>query len=891
MRSIRTLSLKALAVTALALPAHAEEPEYPPFDKTIEGLTKVVSTADGAAPLYDLYADHDKARLLATLSAGYADQLLMIACTVSGGDPEAGVMGPTYYAKWRKIGKQLALVEPNLAVRTKGDKQAEDSIDELFSGRVLLSMPILTMAPGDRPVIDLGAMGTQKALSFFNPSSPGGYGPTMGPIDVSLASLTKAKAFPQNVIFEYEAPRTDGRLVKLTYSFGKLEGTPGFAPRAADSRVGYFYDNYVDYAKPGDQDVSERYISRWNMEKADASLKLSPPKQPLVWYIEHTTPVRYRRYVRDGIQMWNEAFAAVGIVDALEVYQQDSATGAHMDKDPEDARYNFFRWNASDAGYAIGPSRTNPLTGEILDADVVWNQGLTRSVRSMLEQLSDDLSDETFAPETLAFFESHPSWDPRVRASSPARREQRLRQLALGRADALTETLGGGENPWTEGAEDFTNHACRIGNRLSMDMGLAGAAFATGLVAYGGQGQMLDGLPEEFLGAMIRYIAAHEVGHCLGLQHNMAASTIHSLEEVNSGHFEGPTIGSVMDYVAANIAYECGETQGPYATPSVGPYDVWAIRFGYGPADQVDTVLSEVSEPEHIYVSQIGMSVGSDPRNMTWDMGSNSLDFAASRLALVADLRGKLVTELVKDGEPWAVARRRFQALMGNHIAALFAVSPWIGGSYEHYDHKGDPGDRTPVADVPAESQRRAMKLIMDNTFRDEAYGLSPDLVRHLGKEYWWDDAGLDELMDDPNFNVHDLVGGFQAIGLTLLMNPTTLRRVYDNEYRVEGDAFTLSELVSTVRDAVWDDMGRASSFRRNLQREHVERLVDLSLLADSTSPSTRTIGTLATQELREIGELAGAKGKGGDAYNKAHLADVAMRVKRALEAQVMLRG
>ena len=85
--------------------------EFPPFDKTIEGLTQVVSTADGASGLYDLYKDEKTGKLLGVLPRNYDSQLLMIACTVSGGDSQAGVMGPTYYAKWRRYDKQLALAK------------------------------------------------------------------------------------------------------------------------------------------------------------------------------------------------------------------------------------------------------------------------------------------------------------------------------------------------------------------------------------------------------------------------------------------------------------------------------------------------------------------------------------------------------------------------------------------------------------------------------------------------------------------------------------------------------------------------------------------------------------------------------------------------------------
>lgn len=873
--------------------AAAKKPDFPPFDKVSEGLTEVVSTTDGSSGLYDLYKDSKTGKLLAVLNSGYEKQLMMISCTISGGDSQAGVMGPTHYVKWEKIGKQLALVAPNLGVRTSGDKQAKDSIEQLYTGRVILSVPIVSMK-GSRPVIDFGSMMTQQSARFFGPSAFGGYGPNGGAMNARLAKLTKTKAFPKNVIVEYQMPRASGQIIRLTMDVSELKGTPGFKPRKADSRVGYFYDHHEDYAKIASEDVTDRYISRWHIEKASNKLKMSPPKEPLVWHIEHTTPVRFRRYVREGIELWNEAYREIGIDGALEVRQQDASTGAFMDIDPEDARYNFFRWNTSNQGYAIGPSRTNPLTGEILDADVVWHQGLTRAVRGMLANLAGDLTEQTFSPDTLAWFDQHPDWDPRVIMAAPEQKAQALALRALDAEAVAEHELGDREHPWSRWSSDQTNNACKIGNMLAVDMSLAMAAMDAGMLNAGDDSDMLDGLPEEYIGSMIRYISAHEVGHCLGLQHNMAASTIRTLEEINSPGYEGATIGSVMDYCAPNINHELGEVQGPYATPTVGPYDHWAIAYGYGPEKDLDKVLSRVSEPDLIFVSQAAMSVGSDPRNMTWDFGADNLKFAESRLGIVRDLRERLVEDIVEDGEPWAEARRRFNSLMGTHIQSMFIASNWIGGTYINNDWKGDPGDRTPIEDVPADRQRQAMKLIIENSFEDSALGLTPELIRHMGKEYWWDPSGMSELMADPSVTVHDMVGGVQAMGLTLVMNPGTLRRVYDNEYRTQGqsDAFTLNELMTGVTDAAWREVaGKSdvSSFRRNLQRQHVEYLVTLALL-DQGSPVLRTIGTLATSELRRIDAMAEkALGANPDAYTSAHLSDVRTRIDRAMDAAYVI--
>jgi hypothetical protein len=877
----------ALGAPVLAqAPADGAEkkPDFPPFEKVADGLEKVVSVADGSAPLYELWAEPDGARLLAVLPAGFESQDVMIACTVTGGHPEAGVMGPTHYGHWKRIDKQLAFVVPNTNRRTD-DKSSREAVTNLYSARMLLAVPILTMK-GARPVIDLGRLATVDTGKLFAGS---GYGPTITTLQASLARRTKAKAFPENVVLEYEAPQSDGQLVRVAYSIGQLEGTPGYEPREADARVGYFYDWYVD-TTPGEFDEEpHRYINRWCVEKADPKLSLSPPKQPIVWYVEHTTPIKYRRWVREGIELWNAAFEKVGIVDAVEVYQQDATTGAHMEKDPEDARYNFFRWNMSEASYAIGPSRSNPRTGEILDADVVWNQGLTRSVSSMMGSLSRALVDESTDPELLAWLGEHPSWDPRP--------------LLGGHVPAGLATAPEPQQDFLR-AHGLAQAACRMGNQLAVDLSLVGAAFDAGLLETEDD-ELLDGVPEEFLGPMIRYISAHEVGHCLGLQHNMTASSLTTLEEMNAAGFDGLTTASVMDYVAPNLARP-GQPQGPFINDRVGPYDEWAIALGYGPEGAIEGLLEQSSRPEHLFLSQASMSFGSDPRNQTWEVGADNLEFCEARMKLVSDLRAKLTDELVEEGESWAHARRRYQQLLGSQARTLLVAATWIGGAYESNDHKGTPDARPPITDVDPADQRRALEFVIRSSFDDAAYGLTPELVRHLGKESWWDPAGIEELMQDTSFSVHDTVGGFQAMGLALLLSPSRLRRVHDAEFRTCGneDRFTLAELLTRVTDGAWkeclettrasydDRSPLCSSFRRNLQHEHVGRLIDLVLLEDAPSPALRAITALAAQELRRVDELAaGAEQRGPDAATRAHLTDVRTRIRKALDAAYVKKG
>lgn len=877
-------------------PAPARADAFPPLEGVIAGLDKVISTADGSAALWDLYVDKDTGRMLAVLPPNYDRQLLMIACTVAGGDPEAGVMGPTHYVRWERYDKQLALVAPNVNVRSeRSQAEAAASVDSLYTASVMLTTPIVAMA-GNRPVIDLSSVLTTQVGRFFGPSIFGEYGASLAGVNPGLRKLIKAKAFPRNLVIEYQAPDASDQIVRFAYSIGELAGTPGYKPRAANDRVGYFYDFHADFSEPASRDIYKRYINRWNIEKRDPSLTLSPPKQPLVWYIESTVPVRYRRYVREGILMWNDAFRDIGIDGALEVRQQDAETGAFMDVDPEDARYAFFRWNTTDLGYAIGPSRTNPYTGEILDADVVWHQGLTRAVRGMRENLGAGVAAGAFSPDTLAWLHDHPSWDPRVLLGGVKAPESTVSHEPD--ADECgDETTGAPRAPGRLMGGD-----CTIGEFLAVDLALADAGFASGVLD-AGQGESLDGFPEDYIGQMIRYISAHEVGHCLGLQHNMIASTVRSLKEINTPGYTGATIGSVMDYAACNINNDLGEVQGPWATPVIGPYDHWAIAFGYGPEKDLDALLKRSGEPDLIFQSQSAISQGSDPRNNTWELGADNLEFAESRLGLVRKVRDNLLTTIVKDGQSWAESRRRYQSTIGSQLQMLSIASRWVGGSLIHNVAKGDPNAPAPITDIPGATQRRALQLIIANSFDDGAYGLTPDLIRHFRKEHWYDGGGTNEANAPEEFSVHNAVAAIQGTGLTLLLNPGTLSRVYDNEYRQAGqpDILTLAEVMSTVTDAAWKATAKpsggnwsaakpmVSSFQRNLQAEHLARLETLALLEGTANPAQRSIRQLAAGELARIDAWADAGLRlNSDPYTRAHLTEARARIARVREASIV---
>jgi len=366
-----------------------------------------------------------------------------------------------------------------------------------------------------------------KANEFF--------GRRVGKINKSLVTIEKAKAFPGNIELAFTVPDGTGRLVTLAYSVSVLPAKTGYKPREADARIGYFTTTHMDLANPGDDEPYVRYINRWNLEKADPKLKLSPPKEPIVFYMEHTIPVRYRRWVRAGILEWNKAYEQVGIINAMEVRQQDAR----------------MLWTNAPIGFAIGPSRVDPRTGQILDADIVMSEGFVRSWARSWHQLVPEVAMEGFGPETLAWLAENPDWDPRVRLAPLAEREQVKARIA--REHAYGEGLPFGGHPAAMadpkllgddaydglyGRISQVNGACSYAAARSVDVALfrMNPEFFMGEPEDGDdddegdegdegepEGDILDGLPDSFIGPLLKDVIMHEVGHTLGLRHNFKA--------------------------------------------------------------------------------------------------------------------------------------------------------------------------------------------------------------------------------------------------------------------------------------------------------------------------------------------------------------------------------
>ena len=169
-------------------------------------------------------------------------------------------------------------------------------------------------------------------------------------------------------------------------------------------------------------------------------------------------------------------------------------------------------------------------------------------------------------------------------------------------------------------------------------------------------------MPEPFIGPLLAELVVHEVGHTLGLRHNFKSSSAYTLAEINSKVFKGTkvTAGSVMDYLPININVESGEIQGDYCMNGIGPYDFWAIEYGYSHSDDLKPILERVAEPGLAFATDED-TIGPDPLARRYDFSKNPLDYAKNQLRLAAYHRKRIVEKFVKDGESWG--RRRVAAM------------------------------------------------------------------------------------------------------------------------------------------------------------------------------------------------------------------------------------
>ena len=862
MRPIATL---LFAVLLLPLFTYAQE------SSTDTKFNELIKDAEKIEGFFNFYQKDDK--LYMAIEKEKIDTDFLLNFQIARGIGAAGLYGGTMLnifeseiASLQKKENKIFLVNKPHRYTAEEDTPQARALDLTYGESVLETASIEATSRDSVVLInvynwfvgDLSNISqrVQRALSQ-RPGQPG-----RATFDRTRSYVEMVESFPENsniqtkLTFrnqETSAPRTvaDHRFVPVSifYSMSKLPEEP-MKTRAADDRLGYFMTVHKDFTDTKEE-FFVRNINRWRLEcdgepGADG---LCDPKKPITYYLENTIPERYRQPMMEGVEAWSDAFEAAGFRNAVRAEMLPDSVSAG------DIRYATLRWNVSDqTGYgAIGPSIVDPRTGEILDADMLYEANMFLGFRNTFRNMVD--------PQTA------------------------VNEIFTVDDDEMEAMKRGIKT------ESFFN-----------EMGTQANLLRASLLA-NGKMNAAEPMPDEYVDQAARWVTMHEVGHTLGLRHNFRSSVDTPLEKLHDEEFTGQNgiYSSVMDYPSPNIASN-GEETGHFYNTGVGSYDRWVISYGYTPDDDKAAEIARRSaEPGHAYgTDEDARGAGAvDPHVNVYSLSEDPIGWGRERANLIREMIPLLPDFALEDNMPYYEVTDLFQSVFFQYARALTPSVKYIGGQHQYRDHKGDPDGRMPFEPVPLEKQQEALSTIIEYAFDANAIRLPDDVFQQFGANRWSHWGQSNTYQGRIDYPLHRTLLGVQTSLMSQLLNPTRLERIRDTEVKFGADqTVTIPEVMESLSNAIWSEAweapgGNISSNRRDLQRAHLDQMIRLVTDAPSGTPAdARSVARYTLTDLHERLERRLAPPTYNfDTYTRAHLAESKERIKSALEAGFTLQN
>ena len=552
----------------------------------------------------------------------------------------------------------------------------------------------------------------------------------IGSVDKKRSFINSAKSFNKNMEIKhtltYSAKNLPRSNTSQTLSF-QVNHSIILLPkkkmiiRYEDKRIGWFTINKVNYSS--DELKSDEYniIRRWRLEPKDIDAynrgELVEPIKPIIYYLDPATPLKWRPYFKKGVEDWNISFEKAGFKNAI-IAMDPPSEDVNPDFSPEDIRFSTIRYVASKTRNAIGPSVSDPRTGEILESDIIWYHNHLRSYRNRY-------------------------------------------LLETGAANPKARTLN---------------------------------------------------TPESEIGEMMRRVISHEIGHALGLPHNMKASSAYPVDSLRSGNFTQKMgiATTIMDYARYNYVAQPGDKNIRYVR-KLGPYDDYSIEWGYRYFSdkneiEVDSILSKWIGNKNLKPLYMFGSYGNDPDSQTENIGDDPVK--ASYYGL------KNLKIVVKNIERWTTNERSdyedlnelYQELISVYRRYIYHVVSIIGGVNETIMNKGQEG--IPYVNVSKEKQLDAIRFLNENLWISPKWLYEKNLISKIKKE-----GSL------------KLISNLQKSVFNRIIGVKTLNRMLSTENTLEGNGLKVYDLLSTVFNNLTFEINKPDILEREIQKNLIVQI------------------------------------------------------------------
>ena len=792
----------AAAVSTTAPTADSTDTEQPKKKKSKfkayeEIVTDVAVSDDGLFTVHRVDDDYyfeipfehfDRDMLLVT-------RIAKIPAELGGGYMNAGSKTNEQLVQWRRVHDAIHLRSVSYDAVADEELPISLSVANNNYAPVIMAFDIEGFSPDSTAALvkvnELFSSDVQ-AISGLSKRMRGMY--EVRSLDKSRSFVSRMASFPENVEVRHDMTytsnnppsnsRTGTISMELSQSMYLLPEEP-MQPRQYDERVGWFTVRQVDYGSEALKADDKRYIKRWKLVPKDLAAygrgELVEPVEPIVYYLDPATPEKFRPYFRQGIEDWQQAFETAGFKNAI-IALDPPTPEEDPDWSPEDSRYSVVRYVASETRNAVGPSVTDPRSGQIIESDIIW----------------------------------------------------------------------------------YHNHLRSYRNRYLLETGAANESART-----------LD-TPEEEIGEMMRRVISHEVGHALGLPHNMKASYAYPTDSLRSASFTNKwgLASTIMDYTRYNYVAQPGD-EGVRWVRMLGPYDLYAINWGYrylpdapSPAAEKDTLNAWIAEKRGDPMYLFGGGSYSDPSSQTESVGDDPVKastYGMKNLRIVAD---NLADWTTRPGEDYGDLRELYSEFLGVWSRYAAHVTANIGGVYERLQTTDEQG---PVyTHLTKAEQREALEFLQQEVFASPDWLMPRKIVTNIGAS-----------------GIIDRMRGLQANQLDNLLSAARLERMVENEAMNGREAYAAADMLQELRKGLWAEALAGSEinvYRRNLQRAHVARL---EKLMEDNAGEPSDVGALARAELDAIRQLAQrAANRYRSGIVRYHLQEIAADITESLDAK-----